>query len=465
MPDSDNDGIPNNVEQALTQSQGGLTISPSNSTVEMVSSVTASMDGNNQITITGKDSNGDLLVRAILPPGSNSAGEIIINYRLDIPPYDKGIGDISGITVPQPGKTMMLKLDKPANSVCIVDRIEHTSLIPGSNFCGGPSIGHTMMSCNAGPSAPIILHVDNFNDGLTTDVRDFGCYQEIINGQTYMTVSGLIHSTLIGVQNSAPIANAGVDTSVNEGALVQLDGSGSFDSDNNQLTFSWLQTSGPAVILSGADTAQPTFIAPTVTSSTIFTFELRVNDGLAFASDTVAITVIGLDNDGDGFASDADCDDSDPNTFPGATEIRAGKDNNCNNQVDEGLTEIISIDIKPGSYPSSVKCKKTKNSVPVAIFGSATFDVLTVNLATLSLNGVGVRETHGKIHIMDANEDAYPDAVLHLDSKGVCKATEDAPLKQTVFVTLAGLNLDGNNFEGTGDIRIVSRHVAKSHKQ
>ena len=46
------------------------------------------------------------------------------------------------------------------------------------------------------------------------------------------------------------------------------------------------------------------------------------------------------DLDGDGFKPFCgDCDDSDPNSYPGATEVCDGRDNNCDGQSDEGFTD------------------------------------------------------------------------------------------------------------------------------
>ena len=124
--------------------------------------------------------------------------------------------------------------------------------------------------------------------------------------------------------------------------------------------------------------------------------------------------------------------------------------------VQESCVIDIDIDIKPGSDPSSVSCKNTKGTVPVAVFGSADFDVSTIDLSSLELNGVAVTEEHDTIHIEDLNNDGFDDAVLHLDKAGVCEATDDAPLKESVDATLTGSNADGD-FEGIGDIQIVKR--------
>jgi hypothetical protein len=51
----------------------------------------------------------------------------------------------------------------------------------------------------------------------------------------------------------------------------------------------------------------------------------------------------GTDADGDGVrVEDGDCEDSDPAVYPGAAEVCDGKDQNCNNALDEGLPDADS---------------------------------------------------------------------------------------------------------------------------
>ena len=51
--------------------------------------------------------------------------------------------------------------------------------------------------------------------------------------------------------NQSPIANAGTDQTVNAGADINLDATASSDPEGNPLTYSWMQTGGPAVTING----------------------------------------------------------------------------------------------------------------------------------------------------------------------------------------------------------------------
>jgi hypothetical protein len=93
--------------------------------------------------------------------------------------------------------------------------------------------------------------------------------------------------------NSAPTANAGPDQNVGENSTVDLDGTGSSDPDGDALTYAWVQTEGPSVSLSDANSAQSSFTAPGVTagSTLILGFQLTVDDGITSATDSVEVTV------------------------------------------------------------------------------------------------------------------------------------------------------------------------------
>ena len=55
-----------------------------------------------------------------------------------------------------------------------------------------------------------------------------------------------------------------------------------------------------------------------------------------------------VDNDGDGFLSDVDCNDNDSLINPGATETCNNTDDNCNGQVDEGFSVVRYYEDKDG---------------------------------------------------------------------------------------------------------------------
>ena len=104
------------------------------------------------------------------------------------------------------------------------------------------------------------------------------------------------NSTVRVIYNTPPVASAGADQSVNEGAIVQLDGSASEDSDGSIASYSWQQvdSSGYAITLSDVNSATPSFTAPTpIAADTNLTFQLTVTDDFGKSSDAnVTITVI-----------------------------------------------------------------------------------------------------------------------------------------------------------------------------
>ncbi|NJM04945.1 PKD domain-containing protein [Candidatus Gracilibacteria bacterium] len=91
------------------------------------------------------------------------------------------------------------------------------------------------------------------------------------------------------VSNGGPVVNAGPDQEVTARTPVTLSGSAS-DPDT-PLTYSWAQTGGPSVSLSGDNTATATFNAPS--TPTVLTFTLTVSDKFnASNSDTVVVRVV-----------------------------------------------------------------------------------------------------------------------------------------------------------------------------
>jgi LmbE family N-acetylglucosaminyl deacetylase len=83
-----------------------------------------------------------------------------------------------------------------------------------------------------------------------------------------------------GGGNQPPVASAGSNQTVAQGASVTLNGSGSSDPEGATLSYAWSQVSGPAVTLSSTTTVSPTFTAPGGSSSAqTLVFQLIVNDG------------------------------------------------------------------------------------------------------------------------------------------------------------------------------------------
>jgi bacillolysin len=158
----------------------------------------------------------------------------------------------------------------------------------------------------------IAVDVGLWNDVTTTALTShtlsgktdgMACYRvrtayEIAGGaMANSAFSSIVPVTVALDLNQLPVAVAGLDRLVDEGAGGTLDGSNSSDPDGDALTYAWTQVSGPDFTLTDADTAVATFTAPEVCTDELAVFELTVTDveGLS-ASDQVTLTVNNANN-------------------------------------------------------------------------------------------------------------------------------------------------------------------------
>jgi len=124
-------------------------------------------------------------------------------------------------------------------------------------------------------------------------------------------------------------------------------------------------------------------------------------------------------------------------------------------QIPSCATEIVDVDIKPGSDPNSIKLDN-RGVIPVAILGSASFDVSDVDVATLAFGPDGVAPAHDLTdplvlaeHTQDVNGDGFLDLVSHYRNNETGIACGDTT------ATLSGALNDGTPFVGFDSVRTV----------
>ena len=120
------------------------------------------------------------------------------------------------------------------------------------------------------------------------------------------------------------------------------------------------------------------------------------------------------------------------------------------------IPEEIEIDIKPGSDRNSVN-PKNKGVIPVAILGSDSFDVTTVDVTTLMF-GPDATPAHDLTdpdvyadHLQDVNSDGFMDLVSHYRTQdtGIAKGDTEA--------CLTGETTGGGAIWGCDDIKTVGK--------
>ena len=84
--------------------------------------------------------------------------------------------------------------------------------------------------------------------------------------------------TLQDTLSNLPVSVPGQDQTVGEGAPVTLDGSGSHDPNDDDLSYEWEQVAGPDVVLSNSSSKVTEFRAPGVQANTVLEFSLNVTE-------------------------------------------------------------------------------------------------------------------------------------------------------------------------------------------
>ena len=99
-------------------------------------------------------------------------------------------------------------------------------------------------------------------------------------------------STTIRTSNHPPLANAGINQTVNESETVVLNGVASDPDPNNKLTYLWKQKAGPLVKLSNSTGTNPSFVAPSVLSDSELQFSLTATDSSGDESNPAIVIVL-----------------------------------------------------------------------------------------------------------------------------------------------------------------------------
>jgi GH24 family phage-related lysozyme (muramidase) len=314
-----------------------------------------------------------------------------------------------------PGETINFQISCFADFPDIIVQCVEVQHIPGSVFIasppGNPSSA-TFTWENAGPPGTYI-------ESMKTQI--------VFCPPKYSFCSDSPLSTLTIKINHPPVADAGPDQSVQSEDNVTLNGASSSDADNDPLTYSWSQISGPSVTLSDPTAANPTFVAPSVDTDTTLTFQLIVNDGkIDSEPDTVTITV----NSGGDFS--VDCPKDTKVLRGGSAQVK------CTVTSSMGFEEPVDLSCESANEPS-ITCSFDPNPVTPPEDGDVA--------ATLTVNTQ--RDTPLGSH--DLNIDGSSGSIKHSIIVPIECAICFPPRTTAQTTSLAGVNLI-EHFEGNAGL-------------
>jgi hypothetical protein len=254
--------------------------------------------------------------------------------------------------------------DEVVHTVAVQNRRPNKPAVPAGPSGGLPNTGYNFTTSASDPDGDVLDYRFDWGDGVisnwgTASRSHFWsstgayCVKARARDSSGATSSWSDCKDInIAVANQPPEADAGGDQTITEGETITLSGAGSYDPDDNIVSYLWNQTDGPAATLTAVNSTDVTFTAPVVDNDGVaLTFQLTVKDakGLedfdscvvyvnnaavgdgdrdgvpddqdAFPSDPTET----IDTDGDGIGNNADPDD-DNDQMPDDWEIQYGLD-------------------------------------------------------------------------------------------------------------------------------------------
>jgi len=185
----------------------------------------------------------------------------------------------------------------------------------------------------SGPTV-VISNPDTPEPNFVPPVEDIFVFElTVLDGSNYSAPD----SVMVVVGNRAPFADAGNEQDCEPRQQVTLDGSASYDLDDEDiLSYSWSQVSGPSAAILDPNTQTPRF-TPNLIGE--YVFELTVNDGADTSlPDTVTVICkIGSEPDAYGYH----CIDSDSNWGPKYNWIDIQETGTIINGLDYSFEEYV----------------------------------------------------------------------------------------------------------------------------
>ncbi|WP_045522182.1 PKD domain-containing protein [Neobacillus niacini] len=211
------------------------------------------MDGTNGIYFTRANFTGDVV-----------PSEVTVTNISDNPDSSKTVVPVDFVSATAEYNTLTTTLKIIAKSS---NEIDNVSLIVSDFGIGDLSLP---------PDGNLVIAALNFSPANVTITSTAG-------GEITIPVQII---SLSDNPTPTPVANAGLDQIVSQGSIATLDGSAS----TNVETYLWEQISGTTVLLSNANTANPSFTFPNQTES--LTFRLTVSGPGGSSTDTVQISTV-----------------------------------------------------------------------------------------------------------------------------------------------------------------------------